>query len=178
MVQLPKHARNVWRDLQRSLQCWSCLCTSRTPVEEQKRRSNGWNRASIWTDFQVWIIASWLASICGQSWLKHFPIKGWMCQRQNYLCCIDGRPQVLGFTTASGEPVRCAAIFAAKMLHSKSRTGLDPLVRWIGDPDDILTKCNDGKQYPFRPSCLFEGKEAPCYCCCSESGSINGHLLK
>jgi hypothetical protein len=49
---------------------------------------------------------------------------------QMYLCSIDGRPQqraatkdahftVLGFTAASGEPVMCAIIFAAKSFQEE-----------------------------------------------------------
>jgi hypothetical protein len=85
---------------------------------------------------------------------------------QNYLCSVDGRPQerasskdvhvtVLGFTTACGEPVLCVVVFAAKTFCDEWRTGFDPLVELVGDPDDILTNCGDRKQQPFGPSCFF-----------------------
>ena len=107
---------------------------------------------------------------------------------QLYLCTVDGRPQqraatkdahftVLGFTAASGEPVMCAVIFAAKAFRDEWRTGFDPLADWIGGADDVAGNCGDGKQYPFGPVCRFNGKTIPCYCCCSESGSINGEIL-
>jgi hypothetical protein len=107
---------------------------------------------------------------------------------QTYLCSVEGRPQerastkdahftVLGFTTSSGEPVMCVIIFAAKSLRDEWRTGFDPLAKWIGDPEDIEANIGDGKQYPMGPTCVFKGKEIPCFCCCSESGTIMGHLL-
>jgi hypothetical protein len=107
---------------------------------------------------------------------------------QLYLCCVDRRPQqraatkdahftVLGFTAASREPLMCAVIFAAKTFRDEWRTGFDQFAEWIGDIDDIVTNSGDGRQYPFSPTCHYKGKEIPCYCCCSESGSITGHLL-
>jgi hypothetical protein len=107
---------------------------------------------------------------------------------QNYLCSIDGRPQqcastkdahftVLGFTAASREPVMCAIIFAGKVMRDDWKTGFDPLVQWIGDPDNIEENTGDGKQYPMGPTCFFKGKEIPCFCCCSDSGTITANLL-
>jgi hypothetical protein len=107
---------------------------------------------------------------------------------QLYLCSVDGRPQqraatkdahftVLGFTAASGEPVMCAVIFAAKTFRDEWRTGFDPFAAWVGEPDDVAANCGNGKQYPFGPVCHFKGKTIPCFCCCSESGSINGDIL-
>jgi hypothetical protein len=51
------------------------------------------------------------------------------------------------------------------------------LAEWVGDEGDIAANCGDNKPYPFGPSCTFKGKKIPCYCCCSESDSINGKLL-
>jgi hypothetical protein len=107
---------------------------------------------------------------------------------QLYLCSVDGRPQqraatkdahftVLGFTAADGQPVMCSIIFAAKTFRDEWRTGFDPFANWVGEPDDIAANCGDGKQYPFGPVCLFKGKTIPCFCCCSESGSITTELL-
>jgi len=47
----------------------------------------------------------------------------------------------------------------------------------IGSEDNIEENCGDNKPYPFGPTCTFNGKEIPCFCCNSESGSITGPLL-
>jgi len=107
---------------------------------------------------------------------------------QTYLCSVDGRPQnraatkdahftVLGFTAANGEPLLCAIIFAAKSMKREWETGFDPFAEWIGSEDNIEENCGDNKPYPFGPTCTFNGKEIPCFCCNSESGSITGPLL-
>jgi hypothetical protein len=107
---------------------------------------------------------------------------------QNYLCSIDGRPQqrasmkdahftFLGFTAASREPVMCIIIFTGKAMRNDGKTGFDPLVKWIGDPDNIKANICDGKQYPMGPTCFFKGKEIPYFCCCSDSGTITAYLL-
>lgn len=54
---------------------------------------------------------------------------------------------------------------------------IDPFAEWIGEPDNLLENCGDGKVYPFGSSCFFKGKHLPCFCCHSECGSISGHLL-
>jgi len=108
---------------------------------------------------------------------------------QVFLCSKDGRPQqraatkdahftVLGFTAASGEAVMCAVIVAAKTFKPEWRTGFDPFAEWVGREENIEADSGDNKQYPFRPTCLFKGKTVPCYCCATESGSINGAKLK
>jgi len=107
---------------------------------------------------------------------------------QLYLCASDRRPQqrastkdahftVLGFTAADGSPVMCGIIFAAKSMREEWKMGHDPFAEWVGDEDDIRLNCGDGRQYPYGPTCVFKGKEVPCYCTCSESGSINGKIL-
>jgi hypothetical protein len=70
-----------------------------------------------------------------------------------------------------------AIIFAAKSMHDDWRTGFDPFAKWVGDPDDLDANIGDGKQYPMGLTCLFKGKEIPCFCCCSDSGTITCHLL-
>jgi hypothetical protein len=107
---------------------------------------------------------------------------------QTYLCSAEGRPQqraatkdahftILGFTAANGEPLLCAIIFTAKTMKPEWITGFDSLVEWVGDEDDIKNNSGDGKTYPYGPVCVFKGKEVPCFCCNSESGSITGELL-
>jgi hypothetical protein len=71
----------------------------------------------------------------------------------------------------------CAVNFAAKMFQDEWRTGFDPIADWVGQEDDIVANGGDGRQYPFVQTCTFKGKQILCYCCCSESGSINGKLL-
>jgi hypothetical protein len=89
----------------------------------------------------------------------------------------DAHFTVLDLTAASGEPVMCTIIFAAKSMHDDWRTGFDPLVEWVGEPDNLEANIGVGKQYPMGPTCLFKGKKIPCFCCCSDSGTITGHLL-
>ena len=84
---------------------------------------------------------------------------------------------MLGFTAATGEPLLCAIIFAAKMMKNEWITGFDQFAVWVGDDENYEGNCGEGKTYPFGPACMFQGKEVPCYCCNSESGSITGHLL-
>jgi hypothetical protein len=93
------------------------------------------------------------------------------------MSCNKGQPLILGFTAASGDPVICRIIFAAKMFKQEWRMGLKPFVPWTGEPEDITANSGDGKQYPFGPTCLFKGKEVPCYCTCNESGSKIGAIL-
>jgi len=71
----------------------------------------------------------------------------------------------------------CTIIFAAKSFQEEWKMGFDPFTEWVGGEDDIRLNCGDGKQYPYGPTCSFKGKEVPCYCCCSESGSINRKIL-
>jgi len=107
---------------------------------------------------------------------------------QTYLSSRTGRPQqraatkdahftVMGFTAASGDPVMCAIIFAAKVFKDEWRTGVEPFAEWIAEPNNLVDNCGDGKMYPFGLGCFVKGKHIPCFCCHSKSGSITGHLL-
>jgi len=107
---------------------------------------------------------------------------------QTYLCSKDGRPQqraatkdahftVLGFTAATGEPLMCAIIFSGKQMKDEWRLGFDPFVQWIGDENNVSGNIGKGKAMPEGPECTFNGKVLPCFCCCSENGSITGPLL-
>jgi hypothetical protein len=108
---------------------------------------------------------------------------------EKYLCIKGGRPQqrsatkdghftVLGFTAATGEPVMCAIIFAAKELDPSWVLGLDLFVPWIGeDNNDISANTGKGKRYPQGPVCNINGKIVPTFCGCHESGSITAGLL-
>ena len=108
---------------------------------------------------------------------------------EKFLCEVNTRPQirvttkdshftVLGFTTALGVPVMCSIIFAAKELHESWVLGFDATADWIGDEQNIDANTGGiGKQYPMGPTCTFNNKTIPTFCCCSENGSITAELL-
>jgi hypothetical protein len=88
---------------------------------------------------------------------------------------------LLGFTTATGEPVMCAVIIAAKTLRPEVITGLDIFapVEGVEEDDDFYEKnTGAGKMYPCGPTCAYRGKEVPCLVCNTENGSITSDLLK
>jgi len=108
---------------------------------------------------------------------------------QTYLCTKEVRTQqraatkdahftLLGFTAANGKPIMCALIFAAKAMKDEWITGFDPFVKWLGEEEEIEKNMGEGKTLPLGPECNFNGKNVPCFCCCSESGSITGSLLR
>jgi hypothetical protein len=108
---------------------------------------------------------------------------------QTYLCTKEGRPQqraatkdahftVLGFTAANGKPLMCAIIFAAKSVKCKWKTGFDPFVQLIGEEHEIEKNMGEGKALPLGSECMFNGKNIPCFGCCSDSGTITGILLR
>jgi hypothetical protein len=107
---------------------------------------------------------------------------------ETILCTKEGRPQqcaatkdahftMLGFTSANGEPITCALIFAAKAMKNEWTLGFDPFAAWIGEEEDIQGNMGEGKVYPMGLECTFKGKNIPCFCCCSKNGSITGNLL-
>jgi len=88
---------------------------------------------------------------------------------------------LLGFTAATGEPVMCAVIIAAKTLRPEVITGLDIFapVEGVEEDDDFYEKnTGAGKMYPCGPTCTYRGKEVPCLVCNTENGSITSDLLK
>ena len=55
---------------------------------------------------------------------------------------------------------------------------LNPSADWIGDKHNL--RANTGgldKRHPQGPMCSFNGIDVPCFCCCSENGSITAELL-
>ena len=108
---------------------------------------------------------------------------------EKFLCEANGRPQikaatkdshftVLGFTSATGEPVMCAIIFAAQAMCESWVLGFNASATWIGEDNDI--RSNSGgldKRHPQGPVCHVNGKTVPTFCCCSENGSITSELL-
>ena len=110
------------------------------------------------------------------------------CGSEKFLVPVNIRPQihaaskdshftVLGFTAATGEPICCAIIFAAKQLDPQWVTGVDPFCEWAGEEDDMAINMGKGKRYPLGPDCVVGGKTIPTLCCCSENGSITSELL-
>ena len=89
----------------------------------------------------------------------------------------DSHFTVLGFTAATGTPLMCAIIFAAKELDASWVLGLDPTAEWIGDDDNLEENAGRGKRYPMEPTCVYNGVTVPSFCCCSENGSITAELL-
>jgi hypothetical protein len=90
----------------------------------------------------------------------------------------DAHFSVLGFTCGNGQPIMCAIIFAAKQIDPLWVQGIDPFAAWEGEEREIEKNSGSiGKRHPFGPTCMFNGKEVPCFCCCSKSGSITSELL-
>jgi hypothetical protein len=88
---------------------------------------------------------------------------------------------LLGFTAATGEPVMCVVIIAAKTLRPEVITGLDIFAPKEGDeedPDFAEKNSGRGKMYPCGPTYTFQGKEVPCLVCNTKNGSITLDLLK
>jgi hypothetical protein len=108
---------------------------------------------------------------------------------EKFLCKVNSRPQirvatkdshftVLGFTTVLGVPVMCSIIFAAKELDEAWVLGFDASAEWSGNEDDMDANTGGiGKRYPMGPTCTFNNKTIPTFCCCSENGSITAELL-
>jgi len=76
---------------------------------------------------------------------------------------------VLGFTTATGDPIMCAIIVAGKTMKFKVVTGLDLFAKQIGEESVSDVKANNsgpGKMYPNGPTCQCKSnKEVPCMVC-------------
>ncbi len=63
------------------------------------------------------------------------------------------------------------------MMKNEWITGFDQFAVWVDDDENYEGNCGEGETYPFGPKCMFRGKEVPCFCSNSESGSITGQLL-
>jgi hypothetical protein len=62
-------------------------------------------------------------------------------------------------------------------MQEQWRLGFDAFAEWSGEENDIHLDIGEGKVYPMGPTCTYAGKNVPCFCCCSVSGSITGTLL-
>ncbi len=95
---------------------------------------------------------------------------------EKFLCEKMARPQiraatkdshftVLGFTAATGEPVMCATIFAAKELGTAWVLGYDTSAEWQGvDHEENLNTGGLGKRFPMGPQCHYNRVDVPCFC--------------
>jgi hypothetical protein len=66
----------------------------------------------------------------------------------------DAHFSVLGFPAATGEPIMCAIIFAAKQLDPLWITGLDPFAAWEGGESELEQNSGEGKMLPQGPECI------------------------
>jgi hypothetical protein len=90
----------------------------------------------------------------------------------------DSHFMVLGFTSATGEPIMCAIIFAAQPMCETWIMGFNASATWIGEDDDIRSNTAGlDKQYPQGAVRHVNGKTVPTFCCCSENGSITSEIL-
>ena len=92
----------------------------------------------------------------------------------------DNHFTVLGFTSASGEPIMCGIIIEGSKIRSDIVTGMDIFAKKIGeesDDDFIQKNTGPGKLFPCGPKCTYRGIEVPCMVACSESGSISSEIL-
>jgi hypothetical protein len=64
----------------------------------------------------------------------------------------------MGFTLASIDPSMCAIIFAPKTFKDEWRTEVDPFAERIGDPDNLIESCSDGKVYTHLDLVAFSGE--------------------
>ena len=73
---------------------------------------------------------------------------------------------LLGFTALNGDAVMRCAIFSGVMQNPQAETGVDFTKTIIGDIEDPMFFKNnfgEGKPFPGEPTCLFRGKEVPCF---------------
>lgn len=91
----------------------------------------------------------------------------------------SSRFTVLGVTAATGEPLMCIVIMAAKEVVPREAMGFDHLAENPYDPDKPL-KENEGpgKALPGLPTCEFRGKQVPGFLAFSPSGSVTSEILK
>lgn len=90
---------------------------------------------------------------------------------EKFLCEAMQRPQmraatkdshftVLGFTAATGVPLMCAIIFAAKEMEESWVLGFDPSAEWIGHSDDIEANAGRWNRHVCTMVLLFQHSAA------------------
>ncbi len=141
-MQLPEHRGNVPRDIQ-NLCTVGMACEHPEPVwrdENGKVVESKEEAFGCKSEFEL-IHPEHLIFV-DEVGSNTFQTKDGQVGGQTYLCTADGRPQnraatkdahftVLGFTVATGEPLLCAIIFAAKTLKQEWVTGFDPFAEWV-----------------------------------------------
>lgn len=88
---------------------------------------------------------------------------------------------VMGITAFTGEIVMCVIIFAGLKPNALYETGFDPFAARTGDLEDkdfLEKNTGQGKMFPCGPTCMFKGRDIPCFCRWSANGSVTSKILK
>eukprot|EP00977_Amphora_coffeiformis_P002353 scaffold439_cov107-Amphora_coffeaeformis.AAC.1 len=86
---------------------------------------------------------------------------------------------VLGFTAGTGEPIMCAVIMKSQTSIPPSWVlGIDPMAEIIDADNDADLIAHNGHAMTGGPTCVFRGKEVPCFVCHSQKASITSTLLR
>ena len=91
----------------------------------------------------------------------------------------DSHFTILGFMTTAGQSVCCIVIMACQEVEAKHVLGIQPWAEINGEVTTNLDKNANGtnKYCPYGPTCVYNGKEMPCYPTSSENGSITSDIL-
>ena len=87
---------------------------------------------------------------------------------------------MVGLTSFTGEPVMCVVIIEGKFLNGAIEAGVDIQVQPDGDSSDedfILRNSGEGKYFPGRPECVYQGKTVPALVRSHESACITSEIL-
>jgi hypothetical protein len=91
---------------------------------------------------------------------------------------------VLVFTAADGAPVIFCAIIAAKTLTTFEASGINDMSEDFLENSTLEGKSTKDEYkngfdrlFPMGSTCIFEGKDVPCFVSCHQSGSIMSHML-
>lgn len=108
-----------------------------------------------------------------------------LCARGNVprekVSSTDRHFTLIGLTTLSGTPLMCIVVMKGKRVRPEVELGIDPFAEIVGEQGDAnYVRNNTGKEklLPGGPTCVFEGKEVPCFIRWSPSGSITAEILK
>jgi hypothetical protein len=88
---------------------------------------------------------------------------------------------MLSFTALTGEPVMCAVIIQGTNRQLEMELGVDFMVdaeKTGSDKDWLFIDANkgQGKRFPGDPTCIYKGKEIPCFVQFQESGGMAGEI--
>ena len=117
---------------------------------------------------------------------------------EKYVCGVDDQPYqssstkcshftCLGVTSFDGKPVMCVVIMTGKRRDVSVETGIDwDLLDSVDDTEIDNTEdyaffekhFGSSKLFPSGPSCHFKGKDVPAFITFSESGGMDGWILR